>query len=68
MKITCTQCSKEFECEGLPVFKVCQPCINLNAAERLAETVKRLATPGVSCNDLFDFYDNQERPFLTTNL
>ena len=54
MKLTCTQCSKEFEreippeCEGLPVFKVCQPCINANAAERQDETIKRLAASGVA--------------------
>ena len=54
MKITCAQCSKEFdrevppECAGLPVFNVCQPCINANAAERQAETFKRLAASGVA--------------------
>jgi DNA replication protein DnaC len=74
MKLFCTQCSKKFErevppeCEGLPVFKVCQTCINANAAERQAETVKRLAASGVArwleyCPPAFQDTDLAKLPY-----
>jgi DNA replication protein DnaC len=74
MKLTCTQCSTEFERDvppeftGYGVFKLCQPCINANAAERQAETVKRLSASGVArwleyCPPAFQDTDLAKLPF-----
>jgi len=74
MKITCTQCGKDFEREvptefsAFPVFKVCQECINANASERQAETAKRLAATGEArwmeyCPPSFQDTDISKLPF-----
>ena len=54
MTLTCSQCSADFEREvppefsAMPVFKVCQPCINANAAARRALSEKETAATGAA--------------------